>query len=348
MNRRAIGIAAVAAGGALLIAFLLMGGEGAERPLAGLVAGGAGKAGVREGSPAVRASPVDGGSAPLLSDESKERVPTHLVEMPRSLRGTDVDGGLSVDGDGHFLPDSDAIALFNYFLAASGEEPLARIRERIVDHIHGLLEEPAASQAVELLDTYLEFRDAMRDLAGAGDVPRDIERRWQWIRELRREHFGAATSAALFGQDEEMVRIDLERRRIAVDESLSGEERAAELSALDEELPASVRESRRRARAPTRARAEVARLRAEGASEYEVFEARERYFGRDAAERLSRLDAEQSKWAARLEDYRGKRDALLSEIEDEEPAAQDAALEELRRQHFSELEALRVRSLDKI
>ena len=61
--------------------------------------------------------------------------------------------------------------------------------------------------AVALLDTYLDFRDAMRELAEAGEVPQDLERRWQWIRELRRHYFGAATSAALFGREEEVVRV---------------------------------------------------------------------------------------------------------------------------------------------
>jgi lipase chaperone LimK len=259
-----------------------------------------------------------------------------------------VDGGLSVDADGHFLPDTDALSLFNYFLAASGEEPQARIRQRIVAHIHSLLEQPAASEAVALLDTYLDFRDAMRELAEAEKVPQDLERRWQWIRELRRQYFGSATSEALFGQEEDVVRIDLERRRVATDQSLSAEERAEELEALDAQLPASVLESRQRARAPMLARDEVKDLRAAGRSEEEVFAVRERYFGREAAERLAALDEERREWDARLESYRSERDALVLEMEGEEPEDQHAAIEDLRRQHFSELEALRVRALDEM
>jgi lipase chaperone LimK len=343
VRRRAIA-AGAAAGGALLIAFLLSLGEGVERSPAGRAT----SPGEAQRDSAVTPSSTRDIAGTPTSAELGSDVPAHLADMPKSLRGTDVDGGLSVDAHGHFLPDTDALSLFHYFLAASGEEPQARIRQRIVDHIHSLLQEPAASEAVALLDTYLDFRDAMRELAEAGEVPRDLERRWQWIRELRRHYFGAATSAALFGQEEEVVRIDLERRRIATDESLSAEERAEELYALEAQLPESVRESRQRARAPMLARDEVEDVRASGGSEEEVFAVRERHFGREAAERLSALDAERSAWNARLESYRSERDALLSEIEGEEPTDQLAAIEALRRQHFSELEVLRVRALDEM
>jgi lipase chaperone LimK len=345
MRQRAIRIAAgAAASGALLVAFLLWWGEGAERAPPGRAA----PPGEAQQGPAVSTSSArDVASAPTSAELGSD-VTAHLANMPKSLRGTDVDGGLNFDADGHFLPDTDALSLFNYFLAASGEESQARIRQRIVDHIHSLLGEPAASEAVALLDTYLDFRDAMRELAEAGWVPRDLERRWQWIRELRRQHFGAATSAMLFGQEEEVVLIDLERRRVAADESLSPEERAEELNALEMRLPESVRESRQRARAPMLARDEVVDLRAAGGSEEEVFAVRELYFGREAAERLSALDAKQREWRARLESYRSERDALLSEIEGEEPEKQHAAIEDLRRQHFSELEVLRVRALDEM
>ena len=84
--------------------------------------------------------------------------------------------------------------------------------------------------------------------------------------------------------------VDLERRDVRRDDTLSEDERAERLEALEQRLPAPVREARRRAAAPARAWSEVEALRAAGASEDEIFAARERHLGREAAERLAERD----------------------------------------------------------
>jgi lipase chaperone LimK len=268
--------------------------------------------------------------------------------LPRSLRGSDADGGLAIDAGGAFLPTPDAIALFDYFLAASGEEDPAVIRQRIVDQIRGRLGGAAAREAEALLDSYLAFRDELRELVQAAEAPPHLEQRLQWIRELRREHFGPEVAAALFGAGEDVVLIDLERRRVATDASLDAEERAARLAALDARLPESVRVTRQRARAPQRVREEVAALRSAGASEAEVFAVRERSFGAEAADRLAALDAQRAEWERRLAAYQAERDQLLA---DEEIAAlakeeREAALDALRAAHFEPGELQRVRAID--
>lgn len=266
-----------------------------------------------------------------------------------SLRGTDVDGGLTTDATGHFVPDPDAIALFDYFLAASGEEPESVIRQRILDEIRRRLSGQAAAAAAALLDDYLAYRTELRKLAQSAEVPGDLERRLQWIRELRRGHFGDETAEALFGAEERVVRIDLERRRVASDPGLDADERAARLAALDAELPEPVRRARERSRAPQRSHEEVAALRGEGASEQEIFAARERRFGWEAAERLAALDAQRAEWSQRLGVYEAERNALLASEEFASlPADQrDAELESLRRAHFDASEANRVEAQER-
>lgn len=277
---------------------------------------------------------------PLPSADSSKPAPP--PPLPRSLRGTDVDGALAVDADGHFVPTPDAIALFDYFLAASGEEPPEMIRARIEAEIDRRLAPEAAAEARALLDRYLGFREALRALAEGGAVPAELERRLQWIRELRREHFGAETAAALFAEEETVAMLDLERRRVALDPALEAEEREAALEAIDAALPEHVRAVRERTRAPSRVHAEVAALREAGASDAEVHAVRAEAFGDEAAERLAALDAERAAWAARLDAYRAERAALL-EAGEADPAALDA----LRARHFDEREQLRVRELDR-
>ncbi len=267
-------------------------------------------------------------------------------ELPRSLRGTDVVGGFVVGDDGHLRPTPDALALFDYYLAASGEEPLAMLRARIIDAIHARLDGVAADEAVALLDDYLGFRDALRALAEGGAPPHDLERRLQWIRELRRAHFGAETAEALFGREEATMAVDLERRRVRLDDSIDEATRAEQLAALEAELPDEVRTARARARAPARTHERVEALREAGASEAEIFAVRAQQFGPEAAERLAVLDALQAAWEARLEAFRRERAEIESDGAGLPPEAVDAELEALLHAHFDEHELRRVRMIE--
>ena len=86
------------------------------------------------------------------------------------------------------------------------------------------------------------------------------------------------------------------------DEFLGEAERAERLEALEARLPERVREARLQATGPLRVRQEVEALRDAGASEREIFAARERAFGTEAAERLAEMDRE------RAEDAEGSGD----------------------------------------
>jgi lipase chaperone LimK len=270
----------------------------------------------------------------------------HPAELPGSLRGTDVVGGFVVGEDGHLRPTPDALALFDYYLAASGEEPLASLRARIVDAIHARLDGVAADEAVALLDDYLGLRAELRALAEAGEPPHDLERRLQWIRELRRERLGPETADALFGREEATMAVDLERRRIALDDSIDEATRTERLAALEAELPEDVRAARARARAPARTHERVEALRDAGASEAEIFAVRAEQFGAEAAERLAALDARQAEWNARLEAFRRERAEIESAEAGLAPEEVDGELEALLHAHFDEHELRRVRMIE--
>jgi len=291
-------------------------------------------------APVLRASPAGDDRAP-----AGEPAAQGLPELPASLRGTSVDGELTVDANGKFVPSREALAVFDYFLAATGEESDDVIHARILAHIRGALPPAAAADAEALLDTYLRYRERMRALTTSGTPPADLDRRLQWIREERRGVFGATLAEALFGEEERVVALDLERRAVITDASLSREEKARRLEEIESRLPERAREARRRASAPARVAREVEALRAEGASDTEVFAARERELGAEAADRLAALDRESAAWKARIDAYRADRarimaDASLSEAEREARAAA------LLAERFDERERLRVRALE--
>ena len=96
-----------------------------------------------------------------------------------------------MDASGHLVPTPCAIALFDHFLSATGDQPAAQIRARIL-----------AESA-------------------------DLQQHLPWLLELRRKHFGAEREATLFGDDERAAELAIEERRVESDASLSETEKRA-------------------------------------------------------------------------------------------------------------------------
>lgn len=265
--------------------------------------------------------------------------------LPDSLRDTDVPGGFAVDAAGHFRATRDALDLFDYYFSASGEEPDEQIRRRIEAEIDARLAPPAREEARAFLDAYLRYREQARALFEEGSEDLPLEIRFQRIRELRRSVFGAADAEILFGAEEDRIRVELERRRVAQDPALAPDERERRLAALDERLPPEVREAQAEARAALALRQDEARLRAEGAAEAEIHALREQRFGPEAAARLAALDRQRTAWQERLATWRTTREGIEREFADD-PTALASALDAARAERFSASEQLRVRALE--
>lgn len=301
----------------------------------------------REARMAEAAPPPEVAAAPPVLPSAAAARELVANEQPGSLQGTTPDGDVRVDAAGHLVPGPELLRLFEHFLAAAGEEPLATIRARIAGELHRRVRDPATSEALALLDRFFAYRDAMQALTDEGAAPAELERRLQWIRELRRAHFGAELAAQLFGEEERTTELDLERRRVLLEPGLTEPQRRARLDAIEARLPEAVRETRRAASLPMRLRAEVEEMRAAGASEEDVFRLREQAVGHEAATRLSALDRERAAWQSRLAAWRETRDAFLAANPDP-GAARGVELARLRAERFDEHERMRVRALDEI
>ncbi len=298
----------------------------------------------RDGDPGgtfSRSAPAD----PAPSAGNLERdLPPVSVFAP-SLRGTEIDGALSVDEHGILRMDRELRRFFDYFLDASGEVPSARIEARIRTEIAARLPAGAAAEANAALTRYLAYRETARELTESGHVPEDLERRLQWIRELRRETLGAAQSEAFFGDQEALDRAAIEWARLEDAPDVSPEERAEFRRILEDALPEDQRQARERALEPLRVHRQEQAIRAAGGSAAEVRSLRERHFDAEAVARLELLDLERSAWQAKLSSYRAQRDALLA---GEPASATEGDLENLRREHFAPEELARARALDRI
>jgi lipase chaperone LimK len=289
-----------------------------------------------EGAGAAQVAP-----APRLPDAVRAPAAAALPPLPESLRGTEPGGGLFADAHGRFVPSREALALFDYYFSASGEEPDEVIRMRITAEIRGRLPASAVAEAEAFFAAYLAYRDAAETLFATEPASDDLERRFQRIREIRREAFGAGVAADLFGEEERVTEVDLARRRVAQDDTLTREERERRIAELDAELPEAERAARAEVRQAIDLRAAESQLRAAGASDAEIHAERERRVGPEAAARLAALDAQRAEWSARVAAWRAEREALRAR------GATDAELAALRDERFSAPERLRLDALER-
>jgi lipase chaperone LimK len=283
--------------------------------------------------------PLDAGQPRAAALPADETPP-----LPHSLEGTEVDGWLGVDDDGRLVVTPGARWFFDYFLSATGEEAPEQIRARIVSEIDKRLPPTAAREAVDLLDRYLAYRDRVRTLLASG-APDDVERRLAQLRDIRRQAFGAADAAALFGDEEAVQALDIERRRVLSDATLSPDERERRLGDIEQQLPPAARQARADSATLIQLNEDERQLRGAGASPEDLHALREQRFGGEAADRLDALDRERAAWQQRLDDYRSARRAL----EDSAALSTDArarAVETLLAERFSPEERLRVEALD--
>lgn len=275
---------------------------------------------------------------------------TGVEGLPTSLQGTEVDGDLEVDAAGHLKITSGIRRLFDYFLSAVGEEPLDTLLKRIRAYLHHKLPAAAAAEAERLLDSYIGYKRGLEAIpqAQAGSGQFDIEalrRQMQQVQALRSQFFTPDVIAAFFGDDDTYDRYTLDRLAILQDKSLSPEQRAARLAALEQQLPAGMQDSIKAINQVQNLNALTQEWKQRGGTPAELRQIRESLVGAEATDRLEALDRENAQWDQRMNSWFAERAAILSNqsLSDQDRQAQVASL---RNSRFTESERVRVQSLE--
>ncbi len=270
----------------------------------------------------------------------REREKGRERALPASLEGSEMDGALTLDSRGRFVPNEEAIRLFDYYLTATGEEDAATINARITAQIERRLSGQARKEALTLFSDYLRYREAARNLKPVNTSdPQSLETGFAQLQDLRRDVFGRQRAEQLFGKEELEARQVMEARRVTGLKKAAGENISLKAAAASPRVPETL--------APLHLAAEESALVEKGASAAEIRELRVRVAGIDAANRLEALDRENAAWSARMASYREARNGIeagtiLSATE------KNSAIEQLLAERFSEQERLRVRALDRI
>lgn len=297
--------------------------------------------------PPVTATPwtPDAASSRTQADTT---VPAH-TQPTQTFRGARMDGRLWAGPDGHLIIDSALRQWFDSWLSLQGEWLLEDILAAMQQHFDAL-GEPATTEARELLQAYMDYRQALSDYddrTGRGLVNADTDvlaQRLDWVERLRREFFTDAVVRAFFGADETLDRHLLARRQLR-QQGASAEE----LQALEQTLPAEIQKYRQQSHSLRAMQEQEHSWQAEGMDAetlaQQKYEYRSRQWGEAAAQRLAKLDNQHQEWQQRIAQYAEYRQQLLNHGSGDHSsitAEQRTALNRWLQQHFSEQEQRRV------
>ncbi|MDP2227739.1 MAG: lipase secretion chaperone [Moraxellaceae bacterium] len=279
------------------------------------------------------------------------RFQTGVEALPRSLQGTEVDGELEVDAQGRLKITHGIRRVFDYFLSAVGEEPMASIIARLRAYIRHQLPAGAAAEAERILDGYLAYKQGLEGLQarvqqsdGSLDIAA-VRRQMQEVQALRTQYLAADVIAAFFGDDDLYDRYTLSRLDILQNKTLTTAQRAQQLAALEQQLPPALQESLTAINQYQNLQALTDEWKQRGGSPAELRQLRESLVGAEATDRLETLDRERGAWDQRMSGWLAERAAILGNrnLSETDRQHQMAAA---RAQRFSADEQSRVQSLE--
>ena len=300
-------------------------------------------------------------TARIASVALPEKLPQYLTKttpvkdlppLPPELEGLEPDTKLITDADGNLIPSKDLRVLLDFYLANLDQEPLTTVLARIRKALDQQLDQPALGQALSLLERYVGYRMALEDLQAstsdgitqAGFDLEALQQRQVQMEQLQHEHFNRREKTAFFQEDAKLDNYTLARLAIEQNPALTAAQKQQQLEQLSQKLPEAVRTARKRAVIHGEVYEKAAALKANQASDAEVYQLRARELGEVAALELAKLDQQQQAWQQRLTDYQQQKSRILRAGLSGDDQAE--AVTQLRNRLFSGTERLRVRALE--
>lgn len=282
---------------------------------------------------------------------TNNQLPSTLINS--SLKGTHIDGAYPVDQDGNLLLSISIKQRFEYFLSLMGEYSLEEILGFISEDIDTNLQEPALSQARELLNNYIDYKYALAELektlaSAEGYEISDLSRfrmQLEQLRDVRRSHLSSDAVNAFFGFDEVYDDFMLNTLEVQNNQQLSLEEKQEQLKALQQSLPEDIREQREQTQKISDIYLLTESMKQEGASSEEIQSVRQQAHGIEAAERLQALDESRHQWQSRVDSYLLRKSVIESDdtLTSEEKSL---AINDIKEESFSSQERMRLKAFE--
>lgn len=279
--------------------------------------------------------------------------------LPVSLAGS-TPPRLPLDARGHLLKARGVRDFFDYFSTAQNElSPSALdalVRAQIAAQWDG---RPAQSEALDLWQRYRSYRQALVRLGalaapvGSNDADSASGPQLDAMQfalderaSLASRMLGADWNEAFFGPDWRRGRTMIERLRIARDPTLTAEQKAARLQALEASMPAQERGANERGQHARATVDTIARLERQGMTDDELRAKATQALGAQAAERVVQMRRDEDAWRAQYADYAAQRAGI--DAMGLAPGEREAQLARLRERMFAtSAQRLRAASLDR-
>ncbi len=301
----------------------------------------------------------------LAVDGNNSSNTTEVKEiLPASWQGTRIDGRLKIDEAGHLIVEQQTKDLFDYFLSAAGEVPTEELIVKLQHYLTENLPSPAKEEGLSLLNDYISYRvelsnyqeqyanlhlnesaQEISDNLQQGYSQNNIEQlqtHFEHLYQLRRDKLGMDVADAFFGLQEEYDQYQLEKIKIAQNDSLSVAQKQAEYNRILDEMPTQVRFIV----APEQVMSQLSDINQQYISEVDRYQARSELLGDEAAQRLAALDKKREQWKSRLSTFR----TMKAEIERSGLSTPDQqqAINQLLNDQFSHHERRRVAAIENI
>ena len=286
-------------------------------------------------------------SAPPPNTRASSAAPQHT--LPPSFEGTAVDGVFRLDADGNLLISEDIRRIFDYFLAAVGEESLRASVARLRAYIAAQLPANAREQALSLLNQYLEYKRELvlleRDLPQMANLDA-LRQREAAVQALRARLFDSQTQQAFFGREQAYNQFTLQRLAIVNDAQLDVTAKAVAIDQLRNSLPADMQDAVL-PQLQNDLREQTAALQAAGANPEQIRQLRQQLVGAEATQRLEVLDQQRQTWKKRIAQYRQDK-AAIENNPGLSASDKRAAINQLALENFDERERLRLEAAEQL
>jgi lipase chaperone LimK len=276
----------------------------------------------------------------------------------RSMAGTVPDGDLRAAQQGNLpasaggpLTYAELKRLFDYYLSAVGEQDIAAITQEIHRTLVQSVAPAQLPSAKALLSRYLEFKRALVELeknpALGGNAVQAIRQRFIAMQDLRARMFSAVEEQGMFGFEDAYDRDALARLEISQNTALSAAQKREQLATVDASMSAALRADREAPRVVIKVEDMARQMRANGASDDEVYRMRAKELDPQAASRLAEVDQDELAWKNRIAAYLSERSKVLKAQADMPDSERQAALNQLQQAQFSEQERRRLPAYEK-
>jgi len=290
----------------------------------------------------------------LVSEVTYDDYKSSLGPLAKSLRGTRIPAAFTLDAEGHLIITPSIKSVIEYFLSATGEESLETIIARIEEFITQQLEEPARSEALDVVAQYIGYKEALIDLesdfadnTNLSGQSSDYLTMFQYRREARMNNLSPEIYDAFFADEDKADNYTASLLEIGKNSNLTDEEKEAQYLTAEQLLPRQEQVIKQAERTRETLQANIRAAKSQGANDEEIFQMRADVYGHEAAERFAAADTKKAAWDARFEQYRQQRQQILGNegLSDTDKANEISTLQSSL---FSQTEQRRLATLDQL